>query len=193
MSEPDFADLVNRARAGEEAAREAFYVRALRLARQSARRYLGKRDRTLFDSQDVQQSILIRLHRRLPDLVFSEEGELAAWLLEATRRVLKEKRRNAHCQKRDVDRTFPFPTAGLPDRHAGDVERLVARITVEEFLGGLSPDAAEVVRLHALEGCTFEEVAERLGLPGAEAARKRYARALVRLGGLARPPDADGS
>lgn len=187
MDEVAFPDLILRAKNGDAEASEALYELSLRLALRAARKRIGSVDRALLESRDLRQSVLLRLHRRLPELEFDCERDLAAWLAETTRRLLREKRRNVLREKRDVRRNVPFPTEGVPDQTVRSIRKALTRLAVEESLDGLSPESADVVRLHALEGMTFREVAERLALPGEEAARKRYARAIVKLGGLLGP------
>jgi RNA polymerase sigma factor (sigma-70 family) len=182
-----FSDLFRRARAGDPEATEALYDLALRLALRAARKRLRALDRALLESQDLRQSVLLRLHRRLPDLEFEEERDLAAWLAETTKLLIREKRRNVLRDKRDARRSVPLPAADLPDLAARSIRSALVRLAVEESLEALGQESAAVVRLHVLEGRTFQDVADRLGLPGAEAARKRYARALVKLGGLLDP------
>jgi RNA polymerase sigma factor (sigma-70 family) len=187
MSGDGFAVLFRRAREGDPLALEGLCHLALRLALPAARKRLAPPDRAHLESQDLRQSVLIRLHRRLPDLFFETERDLAAWLAETTTRLLKEKRRNRLREKRDARRNVPFPTTGLPDRAARSIRKALTRIAVEEALDGLPPEVAEVVRLRALEDRSFQDVADRLGLAGADAARKRFARALVKLKGILDP------
>ena len=187
MPETSFAILFLKARDGDEGAREELYRLALSMASNSARKRLQDRDRALLQSQDIRQSVVLRLHRQLPDLHFEEPRELGAWLAEATRRILKEKRRNARREKRDVQREVRLPTEGLPDHAALSVRRALTRIAVEQALSDLPEETALVVRLRAFDGHSFAEVSERLGLTGPDAARKRYARALVKLGDLLGP------
>jgi len=187
MPETSFATLFLLARDGDEGAREELYGRALAMALNSARKRLKDCDRALLESQDIKQSVILRLHRQLPGLHFEEPRDLGAWLAEATRRVLKEKRRNARREKRDVNREVRLPTEGLPDHAAQSVRRALTRIAVEESLAELPEQTAMVVRLRAFDGLSFAEVAERLDLAGPDAARKRYARALVKLGDLLGP------
>jgi RNA polymerase sigma-70 factor (ECF subfamily) len=138
-------------------------------------------DRALLESLDIQQSVLLRLHRRLPELRFESEAQLVSWLREAASRVLQEKRRDARRAKRDVRRNVRYPTAGHPDVAASSVQKALLRIHVEEALGHLPEDARTVVRLKRIEGYSYAEVARAMGLRGPDAARKRCARALFKL------------
>jgi DNA-directed RNA polymerase specialized sigma24 family protein len=101
--------------------------------------------------------------------------------------VVKEKRRYARRQKRDGRRNEALPTAGLPDRMVESVSRILDRIHLDEILARLPADDERVVRWHKQCGYTFGEIAAKLGLPGADAARKRCARALLRLADLLTP------
>ena len=188
MEDSAFASLFERAKGGDPAAREELYGIALVMAHRFARTKLEKRDRALLESLDVQQSILVRLIVKMPRLSFQHEGELAAWLRAVAENLVNEKRRNSTRLKRNASRTISLPIEGVEGREGGSLEKLLARLAVEDLLSGIKPESRDVVRLRALEGRAYAEVAARLGLPSAEAARKRYARALLELCACSAPP-----
>lgn len=83
--------------------------------------------------------------------------------------------------KRDVRRREEVEVDALqsaPGHHDEDAE------FVDFFLGLLGEDRVWV-ELNMLEGLAYAEIAERMGLASAEAARKRCSRAFAKLGELA--------
>ena len=55
---------------------------------------------------------------------------------------------------------------------------------LEEAVKDLDPEERKVVELHSFRGLTFAETARLAGLPGEDAARHLFRRALKRLGKL---------
>ena len=188
IDEQEFRRVFEAAKDGDEEARERLGEQALSMALKAARGRMGQADRQLLDSVDIRQSVVLRFFDRLPELSFEGEPQLAGWLGGVASNLVKEKRRNANRQKRDRRRNVALPTAGLPDPLAQSVSRVVNRIYLTEMLHRLPHDDARLIRLHKLQGYSFAEIAEQLGLPGADAARKRCARAMVKLAGML-PPD----
>ena len=191
MPEQDFREIFKAAKCGDENAREALCEQALSMALQAARRSLNRTDRQFLDSVDIRQSVVIRFIDRLPDLTFEGEPQLAGWLGKVASNLVREKRRNAQRQKRDQRRNVALPTAGLPDPLAQSVSRVVNRIFLSEVLGLLTDEEAALLRLHKVEGRTFEEIARQLNLKNAEAARRKCARTFVKLAGKL-PPEMMG-
>ena len=123
---------------------------------------------------------------RLPDLLaelhrFEDRGEPAfrRWLFRkvdglvgsAWRRLLDPRgRRREETWGPEHDVVFSAPS------EADDAE---ARARLREILDGLDEETRAILVLRAQQGLAFREVAARMRLPGADAARMRYARALV--------------
>lgn len=187
MKDDEFQQVFWAARAGDPEALERLTGRALTIALRAARRKMTPGDRAYLESVDIRQSVVARFFIRLPEFDFTAEKPLVAWMHEAASNLVKEKRRNEHRQKRDRGRNEDWPTAGLPDRWAESVSRILDRIYLDEILAKLPADDERIVRWHKQDGYTFAEIASKLGLPGAEAARKRCARALLRLAGMLTP------
>jgi len=164
---------VRRARAGEPRAR-AELVERLRCVR----RFLHHRNSTYGDPLDVQeledtlQNTLLALWRKLDQ--YAGEGSLEAWAyrfscLEVLKRIQAKDRRPSLLEDLREAPPEPQQTAPAPS----EAERVYLAL---ERLG----EAADVLRLKHLEGLTFDQIAERLGL-NANTARTRYYRAMERL------------
>ena len=183
----EFKRVFQAARNGDREARERLGEHALGIALAVARRNMQAIDRRMLESGDIQQSVVGCLFMKLPRLSFSEEAELAAWLREVASRKLQQKRRDALRQKRDERRNESYPTAGVQDAMGETTDQIVNRMYVDELLGKLPPEEELILRLHEQAGFTFAEIAMRLDICGADAARKRCARALVKLARMIAP------
>lgn len=141
--------------------------------------------RRRLDTDDVLQSTLTLVLRDLPAVEYRGEAKFRNWLLTVAERRLQEAVRYHGAARRDVKRedapraTAPeAPERSSPSEQAARVEeqdRLASRI------GHLSPGPRRVIEMRAFEGLSFPEIAERLDLPSADAARQRYLRALTKV------------
>jgi RNA polymerase sigma factor (sigma-70 family) len=152
---------------------------------------IRRRMRTLlrrrYDSADLQQSVVTEVIRDLPGFEFRGRAAFEAWLMRKLRGKLAEKTRAVLSPgggRREVslaeDSKFGPAAPGEGPAEAAalreDAELLRAAV---DSLPAISRD---VLRLRHEDRLTFHDIAEQLGLASADAARKRYARALVRLG-----------
>jgi RNA polymerase sigma-70 factor (ECF subfamily) len=173
------AMLLARARSGDDGAVEALCRRLLpRLNRWAAGR-LPRYARSLVDTGDVVQEVLVRTLRHIAALDGAHEGAFAAYLRVAlTNRIREELRRARRVPQRgelDTDR------AG---HEASPLEELIGHDAFDRYeaaLAHLAPRDREAIVQRMELGMSHAEVAEALGLPSAEAARKAVSRALLRL------------
>jgi RNA polymerase sigma-70 factor (ECF subfamily) len=183
--EESFSDLIRRAKAGEEGARAALLARYQHLVLAAVRRRLAPALRRRFDSMDVAQSVFEDVLRDLPR--FEERGEQAFrhWLyLKAENKIRDAWRRRLGADGRprentmgstDPERAAPGPG---PATEAGDIDD-TSRL--RDAVAALPDAQREVIALRDDSGLPFAAIAKKLGLPGADAARMRYARALLAL------------
>lgn len=184
---PDLDELVRRCRKGDREAADLLYRRYAGLVRHIVRSHMSDSLRQLYDSTDLQQSLFATVLEDLPE--FDYRGELAfeAWLRKATVNKVRYRWRGftgADGRPRqtnlpdDPDAAPAAPDPGPADRAelADDVDRL------HGILESLPQASRELVLLVTSERVTFAEAAARLDLPGADAARMRYARALRDIG-----------
>ncbi|MDJ0974421.1 MAG: sigma-70 family RNA polymerase sigma factor [Planctomycetota bacterium] len=194
-----FSELLERARQGDRAARDALFAQ---LAGEEgadspllamARKALPKGDlaRDFVESQDLVQSALRSGWLDLSQFQGTTEASLFAWM----RTILRHKL--SHTVRRKRPR--PGHTDAIePDPHASDapaerpIETAIREETyrrVRDAVDGL-PDDQRVVMERRLAGKAAPEVAEELGLTPA-AVRKRESRAMARLRAvLGTPPNA---
>lgn len=190
MNEEDagqpFGRLLTAARAGDEEALEAIHRRFAPAVLARVRSRLPSDLRRLYDTADIAQSVFAEVLRDLQR--FEDRGELRFrhWLYrKAESGVWAKLRREfgARGQRRQVllgdDARASLPARDTTPSAAASVREERARVT--RALEQLAPSQRSVIHLRTHEGLAFADIAARLGLPTADAARVRYARALLEL------------
>jgi RNA polymerase sigma-70 factor (ECF subfamily) len=125
-----------------------------------AYQFCGSRE----EAEDRTQEVFLKLHGALPKYDFGKN--FTAWLLTLTKNHLIDEYRRTKWEKTqrdDFDERVLSQAAG-----SGPEESLVAQETkalVWEGLGRLSADMRMVIILRDLQGRSYEEIAESLGLP----------------------------
>ncbi len=171
--------LLERARAGDQAALERLFERHLKPLQRWARGRLPKWARDLADTDDLVQNTLLRTFKRIEDFEPRHVGALQAYLRQAVlngiRNELRRKGRQPHAT--DLD-GVELEDADSPLEHA------IGRQAVERYeeaLQRLTAEEREAIIGRVEMGYSYEELAEALGRPSPEAARKAARRALTRL------------
>jgi RNA polymerase sigma-70 factor, ECF subfamily len=172
--------LLDRARRGDEAARERLAARFLPLLRRWAHGRLPPRARGPLDTDDLVQVTLIKALDHLQSFEPRREGAFLAYLRQILLNALRDELRR------------PAPVAEamseeIPDPQPPPVEDAIGRQVVERYeeaLATLDERQREAVILRLEFGYSHEEVAEAIGCPSANAARMMVSRALVRLAEL---------
>lgn len=171
--------LIERVQAGDKDALERLLARHLVPLRRWARGRLPAWARDLADTDDLVQDTLLRTVRRLNDFEVRGPGALQAYLREAIVNRLRDELRRSGRQ--------PEATGldGLEvDPGQSPLEKAIGREGVEQYqaaLATLTPEEREAIIGRVEMGYSYEELADVLGRPSAEAARKAARRALVRL------------
>lgn len=171
--------LIERVRRGDPAALERLAARHLAPLRRWARGRLPRWARDLSDTDDLVQDTLIKTFRRLDDFDVRGSGALLAYLRQAiTNRVRDELRRHgARPPATDLD-------VLAIDRQPSPLETAIGRESLERYesaMSRLTPEEREAIIGRVEMGYSFQELAEELGKPSSEAARKAVSRALVKL------------
>jgi RNA polymerase sigma-70 factor (ECF subfamily) len=171
--------LMVQAREGEPDAVERLCRRFLPRLRRWAAGRLPRGARDLVDTDDVVQDVLVHAIAHLAHIDYRQEHALQAY----ARRMLKNRITD---EIRRATRT-PGRSALDAERPGGwpsPFEELVGRETVrayESALERLEPLEREAVVARIELGSSYEEVADAVGKPSADAARKAVSRALVKL------------
>ena len=171
--------LLERARAGEPHALDRLIARHLPPLKRWARGRLPQWARDVTDTDDLVQDALLRTLKSIGDFEVRGPGALQAYMRQAVvNRVRDELRRKGR---------RPEATA-LDGLEAADrpspLEQAIGRESLERYeraLAALKPEDREAVIGRMEMGYSYEELAELLGRPTAEAARKAAHRAVVRL------------
>ena len=173
-SSQEVAELIARARAGDEAAIRSFVERFEREVRLMVRGRLPRRLRTQFDSMDfvqaVWQSFFVDLKGSSQE--FENARHVRGFLAGVARnKVYEQDRRLTRTEKYALAREEPLYVRRGDREHARDVpahdpspsENLQARDRLSLLTAGRPPREVEVLTLRR-EGRTIDEIAERLGV-----------------------------
>ena len=171
--------LIERARAGDQQALERLFARHLKPLQRWARGRLPKWARDLADTDDLVQDTLVQTFKRIEHFEPRRVGALQAHLRQAVlnriRNELRRKGRQPHAT--DLD--------GLEvESVESPLEQAIGQEAVERYEGALQrlkAEEREAIIARVEMGYSFEELAEALGKPTPDAARKTAHRALVRL------------
>ena len=171
--------LIERARAGDQEALERLFARHLKPLQRWARGRLPKWARDLSDTDDLVQDALLQTFKKIADFEPRRVGALQAYLRQAVlNRIRNELRRKGRQPHATGLEGIEVDTAQSP------LEQAIGREAVERYeraLQRLTPEEQEAIIAKVEMGYTYEELAQALGKPTAEAARKAAHRALLRL------------
>ena len=148
-----------------------------------ARVQLDHRLRSKLDPSDIVQQTLLQAHRAIHEFRGQSDAEMAAWLRQILAHNLSHAVRDFGREKRNVNRERSLQAAidassarieawlaaeqSSPSQQALDNEQAFQLCQALEQL----PDAQrEAVQLHYWQGCTLNEIAERLNRTPAAAA-----------------------
>src|SRR5262245_27001941 len=179
-SEPESTfSLLERARAGDQHAVELLVARHRGPLQRWASGRLPGWARGMIETQDVVQETLFQTFRKIETFRPERVGALQAYLRQAVlNRIRDELRRAARrpaAGTLDEDHVDPGPSP---------LEEAIGREAIERYeaaLASLRPEEQEAVVGRIELGYTYGELAEALGKPTGEAARKAAERALIRL------------
>jgi RNA polymerase sigma-70 factor (ECF subfamily) len=173
------SELVERVRRGEREALDLLFTRQLPALRRWARGRLPRRMRSLEDTEDLIQETAIKAMRRIGTFVSRHPGALQAYLRQAVVNRIRDEIRSS---------------LRSPEQHElNDQERAAGPSPLEEAIGAealaryeaallrLRPEEREVVIARVEMSMSYDEIAQLLGKPSADAARMAVHRALLRL------------
>jgi RNA polymerase sigma factor (sigma-70 family) len=179
--------LLERVRAGDQDALERLLARHLKPLRRWARGRLPQWARTVADTDDLVQDTLIRTVSRLNEFEVRGAGSLQAYMRQAVVNRLRSELRRQGRRPEEIG----FDGLEL-DGQASPLEAAIGRESLRHYeraMAALAPGEREAIIGRVEMGYSYEELAEALGKPSAEAARKATRRALIRLVQEMRLPD----
>jgi len=172
-------ELVEQAKAGNREALNRLFTRFLPSLRRWASGRLPRWTRDLMDTDDLVQETVIRAVNRIDKFESRHEGALQAYLRQAiVNRIRDEVRRS---------RRSPVTTAlddNESDPTASPLESAIGAEALERYeaaLARLRPEEREAIVARVEMDGSYQEVAQALGKPSADAARMAVSRALLHL------------
>ena len=171
--------LIERARAGDNDALERLFARHLKPLQRWARGRLPQWARDLANTDDLVQDTLLQTFKRIGEFEPRRVGALPAYLRQAVLNRLRDELRR-HGRRPDITDLDGLELAA----EQSPLEEAIGREAVELYevaLQRLRPEEREAIIARVEMHYTYQEMAETLGKPSAEAARKSAQRALVRL------------
>ena len=182
-SSPPSADstfeLLRRARTGDREALDRLFTRHLAPLQRWASGRLPRGARDLADTDDLVQDTLLRTLKSMDGFEPRRVGALQAYLRQA---ILNRVRDEFRHKQRRPDQT------GIDDLQIGGgespLEEAIGRQAVESYeqaLARLRPEEREAIIGRVELGMSYADLADALGKPTTEAARKAAKRALLRL------------
>ncbi len=160
MQEETAAEPLERLRAGDARAFEALVVAYQHRVFSVAYRMLGNRA----EAEDIAQEVFLRVHRGIAE--FRGDAKLSTWLYAITSRLCLKRLASGQgrmaCSRESEDTLSRLPST---ERDAADrLERREAEAVIHQAIAELPEDRRIVVVLRDLEGLSYEDIAETLGV-----------------------------
>jgi len=171
--------LIDRARSGDQDAVERLFTRHVKPLQRWASGRLPQWARGIADTDDLVQETLLQTFKRLEAFEPRGVGALRAYLRQAILNRIRDelRRKGREPEATDLD-GLELDPAQSPLEHA------IGRETLERYeraLAQLTAADREAIIARVELGYSYEELADVLGKPTPDAARKAAQRALVRL------------
>lgn len=172
-------ELVERAKSGDSDALNRLFARFLPSLRRWASGRLPRWSRDLMDTDDLVQETVVRAVKRIDNFESRHEGALQAYLRQAIVNRIRD----------EVRRAKRSPAPAVLDENASDpgaspLEAAIGEEALQRYeaaLARLRPEEREAIIARVEMDGSYQDVAQALGKPSADAARMAVSRALVRL------------
>lgn len=120
--------------------------------------FIRKRIENSEDAEDMLQEVYIKVHNNINTL--RDEEKMVSWIYQITRNTIK------NCYKT----CYRIKSVEYEEDHGEAIDIYEDNFNPEivesmkRFLGELSEDYQEIIRLHDFEGLTHKEIGQRLGI-----------------------------
>jgi RNA polymerase sigma factor (sigma-70 family) len=171
--------LLERARAGDNAALDELLGRLLPRLRRWATGRLPRAARDLLDTEDVVQETLVKAVRNFDRIEIRDDGAFHAYLREALTRRLIDAYRASRPRANDTD-----VKSDQPANQPSPLEEAIGAEALRRYeaaLARLKPSDRSLVILRIELSYEYDEIAHMTGKTGAASARMAVSRALRRL------------
>jgi RNA polymerase sigma factor (sigma-70 family) len=179
-------ELLARARAGDEAALNEVFTRAIPLLKRWASGRLPRWTRDMIDTDDLVQETVINTLKHIDVFEYRADAALQAYLRQAVMNRIRNEIRRA------TRHPAPSPLdSAAPDAGLSPLEELIGKQTLEaydEALSALDPEEREALIGRVELGLSYADLAVAMGRPSADAARMAVGRALLKLAKLLKLP-----
>lgn len=178
--------LLDKARAGSESAREYLLRLCWEFLRDEAQPRLLGPARRRFDASDLRQQTCLKVLQHLEQFRGGTAQEFRAWLRAIQNHLLHDwleqlPSHEAPLQPPQASSTFQVPIADPRRTPASSAAARENGAAVQAALERLPEDYRTLLQLRFTDGLSFAEVAERLALASADAAKQKCYRALAAL------------
>ncbi len=154
--------LIERCLAGDQAAWEAIVRQHWRKVFNVAYKFVGKHD----EAEDLTQEIFLKLFKSLD--TFDRRANFQTWLISVSRNLCIDHYRSVRKERetidRDVDAGDLSPAPSDTGLYAA-LEHTARRELLRHALDELAPTLRSAVMLRDIHELSYQEIAERLGLP----------------------------
>jgi RNA polymerase sigma factor (sigma-70 family) len=172
-------ELLARARAGDDAALNDVFARAIPLLKRWASGRLPRWARDMIDTDDLVQETVVNTLKHIDVFEYRVDSALQAYLRQAVMNRIRNEIRRAtrHPAPDTLD-------SAAPDAALSPLEELIGKQTVEAYdaaMIALEPEEREAIIGRVKLGLSYAELATAMGRPSADAARMAVGRALLKL------------
>ncbi len=172
-------ELLARARAGDQAALDEVFARAIPLLKRWASGRLPRWTREMIDTDDLVQETVVNTLKHIDVFEYRVDSALQAYLRQAVMNRIRNEMRRA--RRHQAPETLD---TAAPDTGLSPLEQLIGKQTVEayeEAMAALDPGEREAIIGRVELGLSYAELAAAMGRPSADAARMAVGRALLKL------------
>jgi RNA polymerase sigma-70 factor (ECF subfamily) len=192
--EHELAELIDRARGGDETAAGRLLEAYTHYLTLLARVQIGRRLQGKVDAADLLQETFLEAHRQIRQFRGRTEAELLGWLRKilagqialTLRRYLGTKGRDVKLERElavQLDHSSQAMDGGFLATHSTPSQQASRReqaVLLSEALAKLSNDYREVIVLRHIEGLSFPDVSKRMAR-SEDSVQKLWVRALASL------------
>jgi len=155
---------------------------------------MGREIRSKLDSMDLVQDAFVSALEDLGDFTYKNEGDFLRWLSKIAENRIRDHLDKLHADKRNIRREVPLhnrvPTTegrfvGAPEPVATTTPSAIISKReeldkLEKAIDKLRPEYREVIVLKKIEGLSYKEIGDRLGI-STDAVGMLVSRAMVAL------------
>ena len=152
-------DILVKASQGDFESFEVLYKAASSFVYNVAYRVVGNRE----DAEEITQEVFLTVHRKLKDFRF--QASFKTWIYRVTlNSAINYAKKVSKERNRTVEYDENLNAVGVPEEIRKDLDRESHQITIDTLLNMLNPEQRACVVLRNIEGLSYQEIAEALGI-----------------------------